>query len=105
MSELSTQTNPNYNIEAHYSKDTKIMRPKISVAQPPSSLPQKHLFSEKEAQVKMDKINTDIYQGTKKEKSKYEFNKSLYFKIFGGVGLAVAGIAGFDRIRKFFRKS
>ena len=105
MPELSTQTNPNYNIEAHYSKDTKIIRPKISVAQPPTSLPNMHLFSDKDAQVKMDKINVDIYNGTRKEKSKHEFNKSLYFKIFGGVGLTVAGIAGFDKLRKFFRKS
>ena len=37
-------------------------------------------------------INTDIYQGTKKEKAKNDFNKSLYFKIFGGVALATAGI-------------
>ena len=32
-----------------------------------------------------------------------EFDKALYFKIFGGVTLLTAGIAGVDRIRKFFK--
>ena len=36
---------------------------------------------------------------------KNEFDKKLYFKIFGGVALASAGIAGIYKIRNFFRKS
>lgn len=40
-----------------------------------------------------------------KGESKNDFNKSLYFKIFGGVALATAGIAGINKIRDFFRKS
>lgn len=40
-----------------------------------------------------------------KGESKNDFNKSLYFKIFGGVALATAGIAGINKIRSFFRKS
>ena len=53
----------------------------------------------------MDVINQDIYQGAKKEKSKNEFNKSLYFKIFAGLAIAIAGFACFRKIKNFFRKS
>lgn len=92
-------------IEAHYTTETKVKRPKINAAEAPAVLPQHHLFSDKDAQQRMNSINSDIYEGTKKEKSKHEFNKSLYFKIFGGVALFTAGIAGISKIRNFFRKS
>ena len=99
-------TDVNNNIlEGHYSCDTKIKRPAMTVADAPAVLPKHALFSEKEANRRMKALNADIYEGTKKEKSKNEFNKSLYFKIFGGVALFSAGIAGVYRIRNFFRKS
>lgn len=94
-----------FNIDAHYSTETKVKRPKITAAEAPGVLPAVHVFSDKDASKKMKSINTDIYEGAKKEKSKNEFNKSLYFKIFGGVTLLTAGIAGVHKIRKFFRKS
>ena len=50
-------------------------------------------------------IQVKISKLPKKEKAKNDFNKSLYFKIFGGVALATAGIAGINKIRDFFRKS
>ena len=87
-------------LEGHYSNETKVKRPKITTAEPPQVLPKRTLFSEAEANQKLNSINTDIYEGAKKEKSKNEFNKSLYFKIFGGVALATAGIAGICRIKK-----
>lgn len=92
-------------IEAHYTTETKVKRPINTVAEAPAALPKHHLFSDKDAQQKINSINTDIYEGTKKEKTKHEFNKSLYFKIFGGVALFTAGIAGISKIRSFFRKS
>jgi len=87
-------------LEGHYSTETKVKRPKITAAEAPAALPKRTLFSEKEAKQKLNEINTDIYQGTKKEKAKNEFNKSLYFKIFGGVALAAAGIACIHKFRK-----
>lgn len=92
-------------IEAHYSNETKIKPPKIVAAEPPATIPRKALFSNAEADKRMQAINTDIYEGAKKEKAKNEFDKKLYFKIFGGVALASAGIAGIYKIRNFFRKS
>lgn len=99
-----TVINKNIFIRAIRQKQ-KSNSPKITVAEAPAALPKHTLFSEKEAKQKINAINTDIYQGTKKEKAKNDFNKSLYFKIFGGVALATAGIAGINKIRDFFRKS
>lgn len=87
-------------LDSHYSNEMKVKRPKIVAAEAPQNLPKHTLFSEKEATQKINSINSDIYEGTKKEKSKNEFNKSLYFKIFGGVALATAGIAGIYKLRK-----
>lgn len=93
-------TDVNNNIlEGHYSCETKVERPAMTVAEAPTVLPKHALFSEKEARQKMRALNTDIYEGTKKEKEKHEFNRSLYFKIFGGIGIAAAGIAGIGKIR------
>lgn len=92
-------------IEGHYTTQTKVKRPKVSVADAPTTLPKHNLFSEKEANTKINNINNDIYVGTQKEKSKHDFNRSTYFKIFGGVALLAAGIAGYDKIKSFFRKS
>ncbi len=92
-------------IESHYTTQSKVKRPKLSVAEPPATLPKHNLFSEKEANQKINNINNDIYVGTQKEKTKHDLNRNLYFKIFGGVALLTAGIAGYDKIKKFFRKS
>ena len=96
---------PQASLEAHYTNDIKVRRPKLTEASAPNSLPSRVLFSDREATKKMQSINTDIYEGTKKEKQKNEFNKSLYFKIFGGVLLAAAAVAGIRKLIHFFRKS
>ena len=91
-------------IEAHYTTETKVKPPKI-LAEAPVTLPKQVIFSDTEASGKIQEINTDIYEGAKKEKKKHEFNKSLYFKLFGGAALLTAGIAGINKIRKFLKKS
>ena len=91
----------NYNIEAHYSNDMKVKRPKVTSFEAPPEIPKHKLFSDKDASKKMQQINTDIYEGSTKEKSQHEFNRKLYFKIFGGITLATAGIAGIGKIRKW----
>ncbi len=92
-------------LEGHYSTQTKVKRTKLTAAEAPIVLPKHNLFSEKEANQKINSINNDIYIGAKNEKEKHEFKRSLYFKIFGGVTLAAAGIAGISKIKGFFRKS
>ena len=99
-----SEINNNY-LEAHYSTETKGKRPKLVAAEAPASLPKQVLFSNQDADKRMQQINTDIYEGAKKEKAKNDFDKKLYFKIFGGITLLTAGIAGKYKIRNFFRKS
>ncbi len=99
-----SEINNNY-LEAHYSTETKVKRPKLVAAEAPASLPKQILFSNQDADKRMQQINTDIYEGAKKEKTKNDFDKKLYFKIFGGITLLTAGIAGIYKIRNFFRKS
>lgn len=99
-----SEINNNY-LEAHYSTETKVKRPKLVAAEAPASLPKQVLFSNQDADKRMQQINTDIYEGAKKEKAKNDFDKKLYFKIFGGITLLTAGIAGIYKIRNFFRKS
>ena len=99
-----SEINNNY-LEAHYSTETKVKRPKLVAAEAPASLPKQILFSNQDADKRMQQINTDIYEGAKKEKAKNDFDKKLYFKIFGGITLLTAGIAGIYKIRNFFRKS
>ena len=91
-------------IEAHYTTETKVKPPKL-IAEAPSVIPKHYLFSDKEAEQKIQSINTDIYEGAKKEKKKNEFDKLLYLKIVGGVALFAAVVAGIRGIGKFFRKS
>ena len=99
-----SEINNNY-LEAHYSTETKVKRPKLVAAEAPASLPKQVLFSNQDADKRMQQINNDIYEGAKKEKTKNDFDKKLYFKIFGGITLLTAGIAGIYKIRNFFRKS
>lgn len=94
-----------FNLSAHYTDKIKLEQPKLSVAQAPMNLPKIQLFSDKEADRKMQFINNDIYIGTKKEKANNEFNKNLYLKIFAICGLVFTGVACFSKIRNFFRKS
>ena len=100
-----TEVQKSFNIDAHYSTETKTEKPLIKAVEAPAVLPVHHLFSDKEASKKVQQINTDIYEGAKKEKEKSDFNKLTYFKILGGVTLLTAGIAGIEKIKKFFRKS
>ena len=100
-----TDVNNQFNLDAHYSTETNVKRPFTHAAEAPAALPKHNLFSDKEATKRVKQINTDIYEGAKEEKAKKDFNRALYFKIFGGITLLAAGIAGIDKIRKFFRKS
>lgn len=96
---------PDLNIDAHYSNDMKVKRPSVNIAAAPQGyINNTKLFSEDEANKKVQEMNTDIYEKASKERAKHEFNSSLYFKIFGGVILGAAGIAGYNKIKKFFRK-
>ena len=50
-----TEINKNI-LEGHYSTETKVKRPKITVAEAPAALPKHTLFSEKEAKQKINAL-------------------------------------------------
>ena len=91
------------NSQGYYSTENKVKIPQKIAIDPPIVLPKHKLFSEKEANTKINKINNDIYIESKKEKKRHEFNKPLFFKIFGTVTLSAIAIACFSKIRNFFR--
>jgi hypothetical protein len=113
MNEINTHTNnylstPNpvptgegkterFNLEAHTSKDMKVKRPKITQNDLTFVVPEKKLFSDREATKRMQAINTDIYEGAKQEKEKHVFNFKRYFTIFGILALLTAAIGYFRR--------
>ena len=86
-------------IEAHSSDNMKLERPKVSANDMLINLPVQKSYNDKEASQRIKQINQDIYQGTKKEKSKHEFNLKRYFTIFGILGLLTAAIAYFRKGR------
>ena len=86
-----------FNIEAHTTSNMKLKRPKITNSVPPPLIQTKHLYRPSDAEQYLKKLNTDIYEGTKKEKSTNEFNFKRYFTIFGIVALITAAIAYFRR--------
>ena len=91
------QNNGLMSLEAHSSKNMKVKRPKITVNELTASLPVQKVFSDKEATKRMQAINTDIYEGAKKEKEKHEFNLKRYATIFGIITLLAAAIAYFRK--------
>ena len=66
MTEVSIQ-----NLNAHYSNNAKVTRPKRPVAFAPEELPKPHLFNDTDANNRLKLINQDIYQDSKKEENKF----------------------------------
>ena len=85
-----------FNIEAHTSNNMKVEQPKVT-ANFLQSLPVNNRYSYKEADNQLKQINADIYEGTKKEKSKHEFNSKRYFTIFGILSLLTVAITCFRK--------
>ena len=93
------------NIDAHYSDSMKVKRPKIDPDKIKIGIPpQKSNFSDKEATARIQRLNSDIYEAHKKEKSSHEFNFKSYLKIIAGFVLAAAGIAGIRKLVRLFKK-
>lgn len=91
---ISMKGESDFNIEAHTSSNMKVQRPKVTPADLTINLPVKQVFSDRDATKRMQSINTDIYEGAKKEKEKHEFNFKRFFTIFGIIALLtlIAGL-------------
>lgn len=105
----NTPVNLNYGddkvLDAHYTNNMKIKRPKINPDSISITIPPKaSLYSDSEATKKFQHLNTDIYEGQRKEKSNHEFNFSTFFKIFVGFITTAAVIACIRKIIHCFGK-
>jgi hypothetical protein len=89
----------NQNLDAHYSTNPKVERPKKFAVSAPINMPTTHVFGDKDAKKKFHEINQDIFEETQKEKSRESNN---FIKVFGGI---VALILGAKLIQHFFKKS
>ena len=92
--------NGTINLNAHYSTSSKVQKPIRTVAAMPANMPHTHLFNDIDANKKMAAINKHIYNGTQKEKTKSD---KTFWKIFGGIALAILGIKGIQKIVSFFK--
>lgn len=105
--------------EAHYSSNMKVERPKVIPSQGPSVIGGKQVYSDKDANLRMKQINQDIYENSKKYRTKksrkksnidkieknteaaqHEFDSKTFLKIFGGLSLSAIIIAGVRKIRR-----
>lgn len=64
-----TEINNNI-LEGHYSTETKVKRPKITVAEAPAALPKHTLFSEKEAKQRLMQLILTFTKVQKRRKQK-----------------------------------
>ena len=88
------------NLNAHYTANPKVQTPKRIVSNVPVNLPNMHLYNDIDANKRMNSINMDIYQGTKREKSRKDL---LFWKIFGGIVLSVLAFKGVQKLIHFFK--
>jgi len=96
-----SEVTKNQNLNSYYTTSQKVDKPERIVVNGPESIPNQHVFNDREATLKWRKMNNDIYEGAKKEEKK----KSNVLNFIIGVGLAILGIKGIKYLIKFFRKS
>ncbi len=84
---------------SYYTSNPKVERPPREVVQAPAAIPVQHVFNDRDAQAKMDKINQDIYVKGEKEKRK---DKTSMLAFIGGFTALVLAFIG---IKSIFKKS
>ena len=67
------------NIEAHYSTSDKVEKPKRVVVEGPKNIPTRHIYTDKEANEKLEAINKDVYESVQSTPKKA---KKGFFGIF-----------------------
>ncbi len=85
--------------DSYYTSNPKAERPAKRVAQPPANIPATHVFNDRDAQAKMDKINQDIYVKGQKEKRKEKISMLAFIGGFTALVLAFIGL------KRIFKKS
>ena len=88
----------NMNLDAHYTSNPKVERPKVDVISGPVDVSKGHLYNDIDARNKFRQIDADIYDGVKAEKKK---SSNGFWKVFFG---AILAILGFKGLQKLLRK-
>ena len=95
MSDVNSQ-----NLNAHYTSNTKVKKPLIRVAVPPSGMiKNNYAFNDAEATKRISYVRKSVDNDLKKEKNR-DFR--FFLKILTGVALFVITILG---LKNFFKKS
>ena len=87
------------NLDAHYTNNPKVQRSERVVSNLPAKLPKRFSYNKKEADMKLQSYNKDIYVKSKQEERKPFLNFMKYFSI------GVASVLLFKLGRKIFKKS
>lgn len=65
------------NIEAHYSTSAKVAKPQRVVVEGPNNIPKHHTYTDREANIKLESLNNDVYESVKKTSKKNKRKKFL----------------------------
>ena len=63
MNEISQQQNLN----AHYTTEAKVKRPERVVVSGPETIPVRYVYSDREANKKLETLNNDVYVAVQRE--------------------------------------
>ena len=85
--------------DSYYTSNLKAERPPRQVVQAPMNIPVTHVFNDRDAQAKMNKINLDIYEKGEKEKRK---DKVSMLAVIGGIAALILTVIG---LKNIFKKS
>ena len=105
-----------HNLNAHYSTQTKVERPKYTVATPAQNLPSYHIYTDEEANRRLSALNDEINTASNRvrpRRSKKDskstaltrvegntFDAKKFWTIYLGIVASILGIIG---IKKLFK--
>jgi len=67
------------NLNAHYTNSPKVAKPKRVVVSGPNNVPTYHLYSDAEANARLETLNNDVYEAVKRTPKK---DKKKFLGIF-----------------------
>ena len=94
--------NSSINLDAHYTTQTKVKPNKALIVSAPETMPKMHLFDDRDANIRLNAINQDVYQKTNKEKRNKEAKP---IKAIAIISAGILGLLGIKHLIKILKKS
>jgi len=69
------------NLNAHYSTTPKVVKPKYIVVEGPQNVPEYHIYTDREANIKLEKLNNDVYEAVQRTPKKSNKKILGFFKL------------------------